>query len=237
MAIRPLCPDGEGRPRKKNLGPIKLYRETLMELAETVGRAGTFSSEWTDSEGVKYAASTPSDIPDLAKVLAPSLRTVVMARSDPDTGEKIIELVLSPQAALLVRHRIEETADVAARIGEICAEHRRTWTKFAGIHGLIVGTALAIVVWLVAGLLLGPLAAQFWLAVVATVVAVTLGLGLKFVWKRVGANLTQAVMVNVPEKAQGGVLSRKRDDLVIAVIVLLLSTAINVSLGLLLRSG
>jgi hypothetical protein len=235
MPIRPLCPDDEGQPRKKNLGPIKIYQETLMELAETIGRGGIFLSEWTDIKGRKYEATAPSDIPDLAKELTPRLRAVVMTKLDEATGKKVLELILSRRTAQLVRYQVGETADVAARISEICAEHRRTWTKFDGIHGLIVDIPLAIVVSLLAGLLLGPLTAQLWPAFVATVVV--LGLGLRFLWKRVGAILTQAVMLNVPAKAQGGLLSRKRDDLVVALIMLLLSTAINVSLNLLLRSG
>lgn len=233
MAITSRCP---GTPRKENLGPTKLHREQLEQLAKIFEQTGDYSSIWTDSDYVVYESTSSGDIADLGAKMTPSLKIVRMTRRDPVTKDKIMDLTLSSATALLVRYRVNETANDAARIREICKERKRTWAQFAHIPGLAVGTVAAIVVAAIASRILGSSSDPVWLSLLpVTMVPLVLGLGFKYLWKRLGAGLTQAVIINVPEGSQGGLLSRKRDELIVAGTMFVLSTATNVLVTLLLQ--
>ncbi|MFD1545290.1 hypothetical protein [Nonomuraea guangzhouensis] len=233
MAITSRC---LGTPRKENLGPTKLHREQLEQLAKIFEQTGSYSSIWTDSNYVVYESTSSADIADLGTKMTPGLKIVRMIRRDPVTKDKIMDLTLSSATALLLRYRVDETANDAARIREICKERKRTWAQFAHIPGLAVGTVAAIVGAAIAGGFLGSSSGPVWLSLLpVTMVPLVLGLGFKYLWKRLGAGLTQAVIINVPEGSQGGLLSRKRDDLIVAVTMFVLSTATNVLFTLLLQ--
>ncbi|MEU7833387.1 hypothetical protein [Nonomuraea sp. NPDC049129] len=233
MAITPRC---LGTPRKENLGPTKLHREQLTQLAKIFEQTGVYFSIWTDSNYVVYESDSSADIADLGSKMTPTLKMVRMVRRDPVNSDKIMELTLSSGTALLLRYRVDETANDAARIREICNEKKRTWAQFAHIPGLAVGTLAAIVGAAIAGRFLGSFSAPVWWSLLpVTMVPLVLGLGFKYLWKRLGAGLTQAVIVNVPEGSQGGLLSRKRDDLIVAVTMFALSTTTNVLFTLLLQ--
>jgi hypothetical protein len=236
MAITPKYPPGGGTLWKENLGPTKLHREQLVQLAKIFEQTGLYSSLWTDSNYSVYESNSSADIADLATKLTPSLELVTMTRRDPASDDKIMELVLSSSMALLIRYRVDDTANDAARIKEICNERKRTWAHFTHIPALVVGTIAAIGIAAVASPFLGSLAGRVWWSLLpVSLVPVILALGFKRLWKRLGANLAQAVIVNVPEGSQGRLLQRKRDDLVVAMTMFALSTATNVLFALLFQ--
>ncbi|MCA2220917.1 hypothetical protein [Nonomuraea aurantiaca] len=225
-----------GTPRKENLGPTKLHREQLEQIAKIFEQTGVYFSSWTDSTYLVYESTSSADIPDLASKMTPVLKIVRMIRRDLVTNDKIMELTLDSGTALLLRYRVDETANDAARIREICKENKRTWAQAAFIPGLIVGTIAAIIGAAAASQFLGSFAGPVWLSLLpVTMVPLVLGLGFKSLWKRLGAGLTQAVIINVPEGSQGGLLSRRRDDLIVAMTMFALSTATNVLFTLLLQ--
>ncbi|MBT2233924.1 hypothetical protein [Nonomuraea sp. NEAU-A123] len=225
-----------GTPRKEHLGPTKIYREQLEQLAKIFEQTGVYSSIWTDSNYVVYQSTSSADIADLGAMMTPRLKVVRMIRRDPVTDKKIMELTLAPGTALLVCYRAEETASDAARIKEICKERKRTWAQVAHIPGLLVGTIAAIIGAAIASRFLGSSSSPVWLSLLpVTMALLALGLGIKYLWKRLGAGLTQAVIINLPEGSQGGLLSRKRDDLIVAGIMFVPSTATNVLFTLLLQ--
>jgi uncharacterized protein YacL len=233
VAITPRC---LGTPRKENLGPTKLHREQLEQLAKIFEHTGVYFSIWTDSNYLVYESTSSADIADLGAKMTPNLKGVRMIRRDPATNDRIMEMTLAAGTALLVRYQADETANDAARIREICKERKRTWAQVAHIPGLLVGTIAAILGAAIASGLLGSSSSPVWLSLLpVTMVPLVLGLGFKYLWKRLGAGLTQAVIINVPEGSQGGLLSRKRDDLIVAVTMFVLSTATNVLFTLLLQ--